>query len=190
MNPVNPVGDRPITNFGLWSAGLVAVAALIVAMVIVNPMNGKKSTGPAENHQLFTPIAEASLNKVGAQLLCVTTLRTKNFWRDDQTQTSGSTLVEPQTFCTDFHNVHVFADEKAIAGGGTYADINWHWARGDDNHMFQTQWTDFVTIHLQTEAERIEWQSRIEEYHRTLTSPRDVKLQTPLDDLREGGTRG
>src|SRR5208282_6575684 len=126
MNPVNPVGDRPITNFGLWSAGLVAVAALIVAMVIVNPMNGKKSTGPAEkNHQLFTPIAEASLNKVGAQLLCVTTLRTKNFWRDDQTQTSGSTLVEPQTFCTDFHNVHVFADEKAIAGGGTYADINW-----------------------------------------------------------------
>ena len=109
MNPINPVGDKPTTNFGLWSAGIL-FALLIIVMIIVNsPVQASHSSGEI---RLFTPIAEASLDKINVRQLCVTTLRTQHFWRDDQTQTNGVTLTEPETFCTDFHNVHVYADEK------------------------------------------------------------------------------
>ncbi len=173
MNPVNPVGDKPVTNLGLWSAGILS-AFLIIVMAVVN-LSGGKSLPPGEN-QLYTPIAEASLDMSPPLQLCVTTLRTP----------TGSSLTEPQTFCTDFHNVHVYADEKAIAGNGTYADVNWHWARGGNSPFtFTTQWTDFITVHVQTEAERLQWQTQMDNLHHRLTAPRAVTL-----DSNEAGTAG
>src|SRR5271157_1293950 len=122
---------------------------------------------------LFSPIISASLDKVPAQNLkvhqfCVSTL--------------PNTEYASEQFCTDFRNVHVYADGSRI-DVGTFARIDHHVSRWDYGYglgsLMASDFTDFITVYVRTEKQREQYQDEMNRYYRRLYAPRDVALITP-----------
>jgi hypothetical protein len=137
-----------------------------VKLTPVVPVAAVSPSYKGAGQQLFAPLGSASLGKPEPKQLCVITL-----------PPTGAN--QAMSFCTDFRNVHVFA--KAYdRGDGTYAMINYHTAHADDGPMggsiFTTTFTDFITVYVQTEAERVQWQTDLDSLQKSLYSPRPVKL--------------
>lgn len=178
------------------AAGIACLFLLIVGLFVFayseNPMDGLKIP-PAHplnvKQQLFSPLAAANLDRHDPTQICVSTLPS------GRTEHTDGEWHEAQAFCTDFRNVHIFVSE-AIGGertslgsilGGTYASINFHYAHRNVGYgtadLFTERWTDFITVYVQTEKERQQWQTQIDYYQRRLYSPRPVKLETPNTEI-------
>src|SRR5271157_3203464 len=120
---------------------------------------------------LFTPLKESSMgfNTENRRILCVDTL--------------PNPLEQSEKFCTDFQKVHVFVSEKAQQG--TYADINYHIATPDEGEVSKyaghQRFTDFITVYVQTEKERKQYQSELDQQAVRLYAPRAVALETPYN---------
>jgi hypothetical protein len=146
----------------------LAVVGAMVLILLAAPLFVTVTTPVAPEQHLFAALDSVSLGKDvdDPRQFCVTTLRTS---KEDR-----------QSYCTDFQNVHVYADEKAQ--GGTYADIDYHIGRQFySNGMIglPKPWGDFITVHVQTENERKQFMAGIYEWQVRLYAPRRVGLDIP-----------
>lgn len=148
-------------------AGLSVLAVLLViasfGFTAFALTKHKVTTSTTE--QLFAPLTYASLDKVDAKMFCVTTLADKT--------------ADGEMYCTNLYNVHVFVSEKAQNGNGTYADIVSRWATSAVQPARLERFTDFITVYVQTEAERKQYLDEIAYYESKHYAPRAVSLDTP-----------
>jgi hypothetical protein len=121
----------------------------------------------AQEKELISPIISATIGRnpdaYGA-ILCVVTPPPYD-------------AVEEAQWCTDFRNVHVYVHvHQKGAGLGTWASIRYHHGR----YAFgpcETNFTDFITVYVQTQKEREQYLKSISEWTKLLYAPRDVPLE-------------
>jgi hypothetical protein len=142
------------------------VATLFTAAVLMFFLGPRRQqVSPAQ--QFLSPISNAKIelsDKVPATaIFCVSTLE----------PTGPFTSMN---FCADFHNVHVYNTGKKYLGTG--ALISYHDANSEYG-IVQT-YTDFITVYVQTEAERLQYQKGLDAFTRQLYEPRRVPLELKL----------
>jgi hypothetical protein len=122
-------------------------------------------TGTAMADNLNQPVAHVTLgwDTDNPNILCVVTLpvmHTELFLKDEQ------------QFCVDAQRVHIYVNKVS---NGTEAQINYHF---DKYHS--RPYADFITIFVQTGAERKEYLKRIKDWEAHVYYARKVMLVTPL----------
>jgi hypothetical protein len=149
-----------------WITAASLAAAVLLAVVIHR--HPPEAAFSGERHLSAAPVLSATLGKSdNPRLLCVTVL--------------SDAEKDSKVYCTDFRNVHVYADAK----DGTYADVNYHLALvspdpfGVANGLLPYAFTDFVTVHVQTEKEREQWVGSMARWEKSLYGPRPVPLDVP-----------
>lgn len=149
---------------------LLAIVLLVCGAVTIRIKTSldKLEALTTTEHESFHALTSTNLGEVAdaPRLFCVTTLRTPS-------------VAETKRFCTDFANVHVYTDNTP-GRIGTWATINWRRAQSDNYGLIET-FTDFITVYVHTDKERLEYLETMDKWSQYLYAPRKAPLSSPLD---------